>query len=268
MKEKLQQGRAVFGVSVMIPSVQIVEMIGKLGFDWVLIDCEHGSISLETVELMAMAAQASGLTPIVRPPKNDAEIILQYMDRGVMGIQAPHICTANEARAVVSAVKYHPHGTRSLAVGTRAANYGFNLTLGEYTKQANKEILVCVQIEDTDGLANIAEIADVEGIDVLFVGPSDLSQSLGYPGNPNHPVVREAMQNAFQTITKAKKTAGTAGNYEVVSVRLKQGVSYYYIHLTTLLARGCSEFFLAAQNDPRETIQNNSVIEKSVKRLF
>jgi len=251
MKEKLQQGKVVFGVSIMIPSVQIVEMIGKLGFDWVLIDCEHGAISLETVELMAMAAQANGLTPIVRPPKNDPEIILQYMDRGVMGIQAPHINTAAEAKAVVSAVKYHPFGTRSLAVGTRAANYGFNLALGEYTQQANNENLVCVQIEDKDALANIAKIAAVEGIDVLFVGPSDLSQSLGHPGNPKHPAVHAAMQDAFQTITQCQKTAGTAGNFEVTSTRLEQGVTYYYIHLTTLLARGCSEFFLATQNVSR-----------------
>ncbi|HWR08225.1 HpcH/HpaI aldolase family protein [Sporomusa sp.] len=247
MKEQLNQGNAVFGVSIMIPSVQIVEMVGKLGFDWVLIDCEHGSMSLETVELMAMAAQASGLIPIVRPPKNDAETILQYMDRGVMGIQAPHVSTATEARAVVDAVKYHPLGTRSLAVGTRAANYGFNLTLSEYTQQANREILVCVQIEDKDALANITEIAGVEGIDVLFVGPSDLSQSLGHPGNSEHPVVREAMQNAFRTINKSPKAAGTAGNIELTAMRLEQGVTYYYIHLTTLLARGCSEFFRAAQ---------------------
>ena len=247
MKEQLQQGKAVFGVSIMIPSVQIVEMVGKLGFDWVLIDCEHGAISLETVELMAMAAQANGLTPIVRPPKNDPEIILQYLDRGVMGIQAPHVSTAAEARAVVSAVKYHPFGTRSLAVGTRAANYGFNITLDEYTQQANKENLVCVQIEDQDALANITAIAGVEGIDVLFVGPSDLSQSLGHPGNSEHPVVREAMQNAFATIIKAPKAAGTAGNFATTATRLEQGVTYYYIHLTTLLARGCSEFFRAAQ---------------------
>jgi 4-hydroxy-2-oxoheptanedioate aldolase len=251
MKEQLQRGKAVFGVSIMIPSVQIVEMVGKLGFDWVLIDCEHGAISLETVELMAMAAQASGLTAIVRPPKNDAEIILQYLDRGVMGIQAPHVSTAAEARAVVSAVKYHPLGTRSLAVGTRAANYGFNITLGEYTQQANKEILVCVQIEDKDALANISTIAAVEGIDVLFVGPSDLSQSLGYPGNSEHTVVREAMQNAFKTIIKSQKAAGTAGSFATTATRLEQGVTYYYIHLTTLLARGCSEFFLAAQGISR-----------------
>lgn len=262
MKEKLQQGKAVLGVSIMIPSVQIVEMIGKLGFDWVLIDCEHGSISLETVELMAMAAQASGLTPIVRPPMNDPEIILQYMDRGAMGIQAPHVNTADEARAVVAAIKYHPLGTRSLAVGTRAANYGFNLTLDKYTQQANNESLVCVQIEDKDALANITAIANVEGIDVLFVGPSDLSQSLGYPGNPGHPVVREAMQNTFQTITTSKKAAGTAGNFEITATRLEQGVTYFYIHLTTLLARGCADFFLATQNIPAKA---TSIMANTIK---
>lgn len=243
MKAQLRQGKAVFGVSVMIPSVQIVEMVGRLGFDWVLIDCEHGSISLETVELMAMAAQASGLTPIVRPPENDAEIILQYMDRGVMGIQAPHVSTAEEARAVVAAVKYYPLGMRSLAVGTRAAHYGFNLNLHEYATQANNETLVCVQIEDQAALANISAIAAVEGIDVMFVGPSDLSQSLGQPGNSGHPLVQKAIRTAFGSIAAAGKPAGTAGGFDVVTDRLEQGVTYYYIHLTTLLNYSCSEFF-------------------------
>ena len=241
MKERLLQNHAALGVSIMIPSVQIVEMLGQLGFDWVLLDCEHGSISLETVELMAMAAKAGGVTSIVRPPKNDPETILQYMDRGVMGIQAPHINTASEARAVVSAVKYHPFGTRSLAVGTRSANYGFNIKLSDYTQQANRETLVCVQIEDKEAIPNIAAIAGVEGVDVLFVGPSDLSQSLGYPGASDHPVVQEAMQHAFATIIKSGKSAGTAGNFEMAATRLRQGITYYYVHLTTLLSYGYSE---------------------------
>lgn len=243
MKEQLLQGKAAFGVSVMIPSVQIVEMVGKLGFDWVLIDCEHGAISLETVELMAIAAQAGGLIPVVRPPKNDPETILQYMDRGVMGIQAPHVSTAEEARAVVSAVKYHPLGARSLAVGTRSANYGFGITLGEYTQQANAEILVCVQIEDKEALNRINAIAGVEGIDVLFIGPSDLSQSLGQPGNAEHPVVQKAMREAFAAVVSSGKAAGTAGSFAVAGRRLEQGVTYYYVHLTTILHSGCSEFF-------------------------
>lgn len=239
------------GLSVMIPSAQIVEMAGKLGFDWVLIDCEHGSISLETVELMTMAAEASGITPIVRPPRNDPEVILQYMDRGALGIQAPHVGTAAEAQEIVAAVKYHPLGARSLAVGTRSANYGFNLNLNEYAEEANRETLVCVQIEDKEALTNTVPIAGVPGVDVVFLGPSDLSQSLGYPGAAHHPVVQEAMEKAFAAILQTGKAAGTAGDFENAAVRLGQGVTYYYTHLTTLLARGSSEFFALASSGRR-----------------
>ena len=246
MKENLLQKKPVLGVSIMIPSVQLVEMVGKLGFDWVLIDCEHGSISLETVELMAIAAEATHITAIVRPPKNDPEIILQYMDRGVMGVQVPHVNNAKEARAVVDAVKYHPLGARSLAVGTRSANYGFNINLADYTREANRESLICVQIEDKEALAHIDAIAGVEGIDVVFIGPSDLSQSLGHPGEAGHPVVSEAMQAAFASILKSGKAAGTTGNFETVVSRLGQGITYCYTHLPTLLARASSDFFRLA----------------------
>jgi 4-hydroxy-2-oxoheptanedioate aldolase len=222
-------------------------MAGKIGFDWVLIDCEHGSISLETVELMAIAAEACGITAIVRPPKNDPETVLQYLDRGVRGIQAPHVNTAAEAAQIVAAAKYHPLGTRSLAVGTRSAGYGFHIDLDQYTAQANRDLLVCVQIEDKEALGNIGEIAAVEGVDVLFVGPSDLSQSLGYPGQSGHPVVKEAINGAFAAIAASGRAAGTAGNLAVVSERLQQGVTYFYTHLTTVFAHGCNEFFRTAR---------------------
>ncbi|MBP2638784.1 MAG: hpcH [Firmicutes bacterium] len=241
MKEKIHQGKPVLGLSIMIPSPQLIEMAGMLGFDWVLIDCEHGSISLETVELMTMAADASNITAIVRPPNNDPETILQYMDRGAMGIQAPHVSDAAQAKAIVSAIKYYPLGARSLAVGTRAANYGFRLSLSDYTQEANCQTLICVQIEDKDALNNVDAIAAVEEIDVIFLGPSDLSQSLGYPGATGHPVVQEAMNKAFTAIIQAGKTAGTAGNFENATLCLDKGIRYYYTHLTTVLARGSSE---------------------------
>ncbi|MDR3592966.1 MAG: aldolase/citrate lyase family protein [Negativicutes bacterium] len=243
MKEKIRQRQAALGLSLMIPSPQLVEMAGKIGFDWVLIDCEHGSIGLETVELMVMAAEACGITAIVRPPKNDPETVLQYLDRGVGGIQAPHVNTAAEAAQIVAAAKYHPEGARSLAVGTRSAGYGLRLDLDKYTSQANHELLVCVQIEDKEALGNIGEIAAVPGIDVLFVGPSDLSQSLGYPGQSGHPVVQEAINSAFAAIAATGRASGTAGNFAVAEQRLKQGVTYFYTHLTTVFAHGCNEFF-------------------------
>ena len=110
MKRKLLSGQPAFGVSVMFPSPHIVDIVGRLGFDWVLIDCEHGSISLESVELMVMAAEAAGVTPIARPPVNSFESIGQLMDRGAMGVQVPHVNTAEDARKAVEAVRYHPLG--------------------------------------------------------------------------------------------------------------------------------------------------------------
>src|ERR1700752_4319669 len=134
MKAKLTAGEPGFGASVMIPSPQIVEMLGAVGFDWVLLDCEHGTLTLESVELMAMAAEASGLTAIARPATKSADHILQVLDRGVMGVQVPPVNTLDDARAVVSAVKYHPAGRRGLAAGTRSANYDAHGTLADYVR--------------------------------------------------------------------------------------------------------------------------------------
>src|ERR671921_370253 len=183
MKAKLRAGEAVFGVSVMIPSPQIVEMVAAAGFDWVLLDCEHGTLTLESVELMAMAAEASGITAIARPVTRSPEHILQVLDRGVMGVQVPHVNTAHDAREVLAAVKYHPAGRRGLAAGTRAAVYDSHGTLADHVKAA---------------IENIDELLKVDDIDVFFIGPSDLSQSMGHPGNPKAPLVAQAIESSFR----------------------------------------------------------------------
>jgi len=242
MKDKFLAGKPALGLSMMIPSIQLVEMAGQLGFDWVLLDCEHGALNLETVEAMIIAAEANGITPIVRPYKNEPELIGQYLDRGAKGIQAPHVNTAEEAQAIVNAVKFPPQGNRSIAVGTRAAGYGFHRSMAEYVKQANQDLLVCVQIEEKQAVTNIEEIAAVPGIDVLFVGPSDLSQSLGHPGEASHPEIKPVIDEAFSRILASGKIAGTAGNLPTTTKRLEQGVLYYYTHLTTLLAYASDEY--------------------------
>ena len=247
MKDKLLAGKPALGLSMMIPSIQLVEMAGQLGYDWVLLDCEHGSLNLETVEAMVIAAEANGITPIIRPYKNYFELIGQYMDRGVKGIQAPHVNTAEEAQAIVKAVKYPPLGNRSIAVGTRAAGYGFNLTMAEYVKRANQDLLICVQIEEKLAVTNIEQIAAVPGVDVLFVGPSDLSQSLGHPGEASHPKIKPVIDEAFRRILATGKIAGTAGNIAASAQRLDQGVLYYYTHLTTLLAYASAEYLKNAK---------------------
>ena len=242
MKRKLLAGQPAFGVSVMFPSPHVVDIIGRLGFDWVLIDCEHGSISHESVELMVLAAEAAGITPIARPPVNSFEAIGQLMDRGVMGVQVPHVNTAADARRAVAAVKYHPLGDRSLAAGVRSSSYGFGLSMSEYAEASNRETLVCVQLEEGEAVKNVEEIMAVEGVDVFFVGPSDLSQSLGYPGRPDTPEVREAMEHVFSSVRAAKKISGSAGNANATLRYLDQGVVYLYTHLTTLLGSASQAF--------------------------
>ena len=242
MKRKLISGQPAFGVSVMFPSPHVVDIVGRLGFDWVLIDCEHGSISLESVELMTMAAEAAGVTPIARPPINSFESIGQLMDRGVMGVQVPRVNTAEQAKRAVEAVKYHPMGKRGLAAGVRSASYGYGMSMAEYVERSNAETLVCVQLEESEAVGNVDEIALVEGVDVLFVGPSDLSQSLGYPGRPDAPVVRDAMDRMFNSIVAAGKVSGSAGNSQATRQYLNQGVTYLYTHLTTLLSSAAGTF--------------------------
>jgi len=247
MKARLAAGEPVLGCSVMIPSPQVVEMLGLLGFDWVLIDCEHGTVSLESVELMALAAEAAGVVPIARPPSNSPGDIVRLMDRGVMGVQVPHVTDAASARAAVAAVKFAPEGERGLAAGTRPAAYGFAGTMAEECARANAETLVCVQIEDAEAVANAAEIVAVEDIDVFFIGPSDLSQSLGHPGEHDHPEVRAAIEATLERILAAGRTPGAPASTTSLPGLIERGVRYLYTHLPRLLAGPAREFLAAGR---------------------
>ena len=149
----------------------------------------------------------------------------------------PHV-----GRRAVQAVKYFPDGQRGLAAGSRPANYGFGLSMSDYVVQANADTLVCVQLEEQEALQNIDEILRVEGVDVFFVGPSDLSQSMGYPGRSGEPVVKQAIDEAFAKIVAAGKAPGSAGNAQATRGYLEQGVQYLYTHLTTLLGSASVDF--------------------------
>jgi 4-hydroxy-2-oxoheptanedioate aldolase len=247
MKEKLLKGEPAFGVSVMIPSPQIVEMIAAAGFDWVLLDCEHGTLTLESVELMTMAAEAGGITPIARPMTKSPEHILQVLDRGVMGVQVPHVNTAEDAREVIAAVKYHPAGRRGLAAGTRAANYDAHGTLADYVRQANEATLIAIQIEEQAAIDHIDELLAINEIDVFFIGPSDLSQSMGHPGNPKAPAVAQAIDASLRKMQAAHRIPGMPATAENVRDVLAKGVRYIYTHLPKLLASSAKEYLGSAR---------------------
>lgn len=247
MKKKLREGRPAFGLSIMVPSPQMVEMAAGLGFDWVLIDCEHGSIGIESAEIMIMAAEAAGLTPIVRPASKAPRDISRLMDLGAMGVQVPHVITADDARTAVNAVKYHPEGTRSMAAGIRAQGYGLSRGSSDYVEDANRESLVCIQIEDEEALDNVDDILKVEGVDVFFIGPSDLSQSMGHPGNPKAEPVAKAIDETLAKIVSAKRTPGMPASTDAVKDVLERGVRYIYTHVPKLLGPAASGYFDAVK---------------------
>ena len=242
MKEKIARGEPALGCSVMFPSPQIVEMLGHAGFDWVLIDCEHGSIGLGDVEVMAMAADAVGITPIARPRSNSPSDIQSVMDRGVMGVQVPHVNTAEDARRAVASVKFGPGAMRGLAAGTRPDAWGLGARMPDFTRAANAQSLVCVQLEHEAAIRNVEEILSVEDVDVFFIGPSDLSQSMGFPGNPKAPAVAKAIDETLAKIVAAGRAPGMPATAETLQEVVGKGCRYIYTHLPRLIGSGASAF--------------------------
>jgi 2-keto-3-deoxy-L-rhamnonate aldolase RhmA len=248
MKDKIACGGTALGVSLMFPAPQLVEMLAYAGFDWVLIDCEHGSIGPADVEIMTMAADASGITAIGRPRTNSTADIQALMDRGVKGVQIPHINTRADAERAVSAVKFGPGAGRGLAAGTRPDRWGLGAKMPDFAARANAASLVCVQIEHQEAVANIDEILKVDGIDVFFIGPSDLSQSMGFPGNPKAPSVATAIDMTLAKIRAAGKAPGLPATSETVADVASQGCRYIYTHLPRLLGSGAQGFLGAAKS--------------------
>ena len=242
MKSLFADGKPALGCSLMFPSPQLVEMLAHAGFDWVLLDCEHGSLSLADVEIMAMAADAAGITPIARPRSNSPADIQSVMDRGVAGVQIPHVNTADDARRAVQSVKFGPGAARGLAAGTRPDRWGLGARMPDFTEQANANSLVCVQIEHQQAVGNIDEILAVDGIDVFFIGPSDLSQSMGHPGNPKAPPVAEAIAHTLSRIRAAGRTPGMPATAEALPEVLASGCRYIYTHLPRVLASGAAAY--------------------------
>ncbi|MBI2856595.1 MAG: hypothetical protein HYX93_07100, partial [Chloroflexi bacterium] len=151
VKQKLKEGQPVVGVFCSLPAPATVEMVGLMGYDFVIIDAEHGPMSVETCENMVRAADAVGVVPIVRVALNLPQNILRYLDAGALGVQIPMVNTREEAESVVSSTKYPPQGRRGLA-GTRASGYGVGMGVEEYVRMANRETLVVVQVETREAL--------------------------------------------------------------------------------------------------------------------
>ncbi|MCS1408629.1 MAG: 4-hydroxy-2-oxovalerate aldolase [Verrucomicrobia subdivision 3 bacterium] len=192
-----------------IPHPSLAEILGRAGFDWLTVDLEHSVTSLETTGEMIRVIDLLGLNALVRVGSHDANTIKRVMDAGAHGIIASTVNTATEARHIVDAVKYPSKGTRGVGL-SRA--HGYAQEFDRYYRWLNEESLVIVQIEHIDGVRNMEEIINVPGVDGFFIGPFDLSASLGIPGEFDHPKMVEALNSILQV----KEKTGTMSGIHVV----------------------------------------------------
>jgi 4-hydroxy-2-oxoheptanedioate aldolase len=234
-KAKLKAGETVVGCFMRYPVPSLVEICAYQGWDFMIFDAEHGLIDPATCECMVRAAELHGVTPLVRVPNTEPSTILRFLDIGVQGIHAPNVGSAAQAAAIVRSVKYHPVGVRGLA-GTRAAGYGQEGPLRDYIERANQETMVIAQIESREGVDNVEKILEVDHIDVAFIGPTDLAHSLGVLGQPDHPVLQEALQRIEQSAAQSPAALGVwVGNAEGGVSWKSRGASYIATSMEPLL---------------------------------
>ncbi len=252
-KAKLKAGETVYGCFVRYPEAALAEVLGYYGWDYLLLDAEHSSLTPRDCENLARACELQNVTPIVRVTTNQPPVILRFMDTGMQGAQVPMINTRDEAEACVRAVKYHPRGNRGLA-GVRPANFGQiqPFSFKDYTVQANAETMVIAQVETAAAVDALPEILQVPDIDVIFVGPTDLSQSLGLPGEVNHPLVQKTFDRISTLVNASDKVLGTlVPNLEVARQWQARGARYIMITMEALLGPACRGFLQAVKSEDK-----------------
>jgi 2-keto-3-deoxy-L-rhamnonate aldolase RhmA len=241
-KAKLAEGKVVFGAIISRHAPDVVELFGATGYDFVMIDCEHGPMNLDQVEHMVRAAEVFEITPIARIPNHEDSTILRFLDRGVQGIIVPHVNTHQAAEAVARAARYYPDGHRGMA-GGRAHDYGVGVSRDESTRWINSQLLVIPMIEETEAVANLDTILTVSGVDVVHVASGDLGQSMG---NPGPAAVRQLMRQVIPRIKAGGKLVGVGGNSPSdtagVAEFIKLGANFVTISSLGLLRLGAEDF--------------------------
>jgi 4-hydroxy-2-oxoheptanedioate aldolase len=251
-KQALKADKPLFGLFMGIPNTSVAELCAGAGFDWVLIDAEHGPFDNKSILAHLQAIAPYPVSSIVRPVEGQVALIKQILDIGAQTLLIPMVDTAEQAQQMVKACRYPPEGIRGLGTSmARAAQWN---RIPDYLQKANDEICLIVQIETVTALENIDAISATEGVDAVFIGPSDLSASMGYIGEPGHPEVVKAVCEGFKSILAAGKQPGVlAVNKELVSTYVEAGARFIGVGADTALFSNATrklaaEYIEAADN--------------------
>lgn len=247
LKPKLAEKPYVIGTFVEIPSPQVVEILGLAGFDFVVIDCEHGAIGLEKVEDMVRAGAAADVSVFVRVPQCDPVAIRLPLDMGAAGVHVPQVESLAMARTAASSARFFPRGNRGMQPYVRGASYR-SFPTPVHLQQSNDLVTVVVHIEGAGGVADMDKILALDGIDVAFLGPYDLSQAFGVPGQVDDPRIHQAIGDAVKRAGDKMVIGTYADSPESARRWLDAGVRYVTLGLDALFLRRGADSVLKALN--------------------
>lgn len=246
-KAKLKAHQTVVGALVRYADATLAEVLGYQGWDFLMFDAEHAPLEPRDLEQLVRAAERRDVTPLVRVTTNTAPVILRFMDTGVHGAHVPWVNSAEEAEQVVRSIKYHPRGIRGLA-GVRAADYGQAIPLAQYVEEANAQTLVVIHVETAEAVDDLPRIVEVDGLDVIFIGRTDLSQSLGVPGQPQHPKLLAAVDRVVETVARSNLALGVlVSNLAEAREWQARGARYILISVDSLLTPAARQFTSAVR---------------------
>ncbi len=246
LKRKLQNGENVIGTWSSLSSANVVNVIGTTGLDFVVIDMEHGSMSFETVENMVRAAEVSGVSPIVRVWDDHEQTLLRALETGARSVMIPHINSPEKAERVAKCCKYFPEGNRGLSPYTRVHDFTHE-NIAQSLQRENLETFVGILVEGSEGLDNLEEIVKIEGIDLIYLGLFDICQSVGLPGQLNHPKVLDEIRRCKEVIQSNGIAAGSMST-DIEFVKMLRNLDYKFIAYLNDAA-ALKNFFLNALDE-------------------
>jgi 4-hydroxy-2-oxoheptanedioate aldolase len=232
-KHALVAGRQQVGLWVSLASPYSAEIVAGAGFDWIVIDTEHSPNEVDTTLAQLQVVAAYPVAPVVRPAWNDKVLIKRHLDIGAQTLLIPYVQNAEEAAAAAAAIRYPMRGVRGVAGVTRASRFG---RVSDYTKRAEEELCLIVQVENRAGLENLEAIAEVDGVDGVFVGPADLAAGRGHLGEQSHPEVQSAIRDAIGRIRACGKAAGILATDEASARRyIEWGTTFTAVGLDAMV---------------------------------
>lgn len=228
IRQQIAEGKLQAGTFLSLGSGVIAELACRAGLDWILIDMEHGFGDFNALDSQIQAARLTNVAPIVRIPLSESALLGRALDLGAAGIMIPQVNTAEQAARAVCAMRYPPDGARGLTRTNRASDFGHD---GAYLDAANRDMLTVIQIETKASMEAIDEVAAVDGVDVLFVGPSDLSCNLGVPCQLDHPVLAGCLDKVCATAQKfGKRTGILLKDESLIEPMVRRGFQLVAVH--------------------------------------